>query len=146
MLFPIISVFLLKYKNSFPDDITERLLLSEMSGQIFKTNFLLGVGLNGFISYLPKLNTLRVPFWFLQPVHNIFLLFTVETGIVGIAILFLAFFKYINYLIQNNKKDFIYILLIIFMTGFFDHYWLTLQQNMVLMFLFLGLSKNTQIK
>jgi len=146
VLLPIISVFLLRYKNSFTDDITERLLLSEMSGQIFKTNFVLGVGLNSFISYLPKLNTLRVPFWFLQPVHNIFLLFTVETGLVGISILFLAFFKYINYLIRNNKKDFIYILLIIFMTGFLDHYWFTLQQNMILMFLFLGLSKNKQIK
>ena len=146
VLLPIISVFLLRYKNSFSDNVSERLLLSEMSGQMLKANFILGIGLNNFINYLPKLNTLRVPFWFLQPVHNIFLLFTIETGLVGIGIFFLGFNKYINYLIQNNKKVFIYILLSIFMTGFFDHYWLTLQQNMLLMFLFLGLSKNKQIK
>lgn len=143
---PIISMFLLKYQNSLPKSIVERLLLSMMSGQMLKVSPILGIGLNNFTSYMPFLNTLRVPYWFLQPVHNIFLLFTVETGLLGIGILFIGLFKYINYLIENNKKNYMLILLAIFLTGLFDHYWFTLQQNMILMFLFLGLSKNKQIK
>lgn len=146
VLLPIISVSLLKYKNNFSDNITERLLLSKISGQMLTANPVFGVGLNNFISSIPPLNVLRVPFWLLQPVHNIFLLFTVETGLVGMGIIFVYFNKYIIYLIQNNKRSYLYILLAVFITGFFDHYWFTLQQNMILIFLFLGLSKNKQIK
>lgn len=146
VLLPIISVFLLKYKNIFSDNISERLLLSKTSGQLLTGSPVFGLGLNNFISSIPSLNALRIPFWLLQPVHNIFLLFTVETGIVGMGIFFIFFNKYLTYLIHNSKSSYLYILLAIFLTGFFDHYWFTLQQNMILIFLFLGLSKNKQIK
>ena len=146
VLSPVFSVFLLKYRNAFPDNVTERLLLSEMSGQILKTNSMFGIGLNNFISYMPTLSKLRMPFWLLQPVHNIFLLFSVETGLIGITFLFINFFKYFKYLIDNNKTCFIIVFIAICLSGIFDPYWFTLQQNLIIIFLFLGLSKNKQFK
>lgn len=146
LLSPIFSAILLKYRNIFPDNITERLLLSKTSGQMLVINPAFGVGLNNFITSIPSLNAFRFPFWLLQPVHNIFLLFTVETGLIGMGILFIYIYKYLTYLVNNGKRNFIYIYLAVFITGLFDHYWFTLQQNMILIFLFLGLSKNKQIK
>ena len=146
IIFPIISDFLLKYKNIFSDNVLERLMLSKISGQILTVSPFFGVGLNNFISFIPSLNVLRIPFWLLQPVHNIFLLLTVETGLFGIGIFFVYFFKYLIYLIENKKRNYLYILIAVFLTGFFDHYWFTIQQNMLLIFLFLGLSKNDKIK
>jgi len=146
LLSPLISVSLLKKEIYYPVSFSERLFLSDISGQMLKNSPLFGIGLNNFIYTMPTLKILKLPFWLLQPVHNIFLLITVEAGLFGIGILLIVLFKYIDYLFKNNKKSFIYILLAILLTGFFDHYWFTLQQNILLIFFFLGLSKNSQIK
>jgi hypothetical protein len=70
-----------------------------------------------------------------QPVHNIFLLLLAEIGIVvGTLVLFLTR----KYLMFFLRKKVIYLTLAVLLTGLFDHYWLTLQQNILLLAVIFG--------
>ena len=113
--------------------ITHRLELIEASWQMIKRHFWFGVGLNNFIPNLVKVSSTYINAWELQPVHNIFLLTMSEVGVLGlIAFLVLVF---TGFSVTN------YPLLAILMTGLNDHYWLTLQQNMLLFTYVLVISK-----
>ena len=76
--------------------------------------------------------------WDYQPTHNIFLLLWVETGIQGlIAFVVLIYFttrklldheKVLGTHHEESKKNFFISMgLVILVTGFIDHYWLTLE-------------------
>lgn len=125
----IILLILLKFKNNISMlmfiDFTQRTFayrieLIKSSFQMIKENFWFGVGLNNFIPNLVKVSNTFVNSWELQPVHNIFLLVFSEAGIFGL-IAFCLLFSTLNYS-----------LVAIILTGLNDHYWLTLQQNLLL--------------
>ena len=101
---------------------------------MIKENFFFGVGLNNFIPNIPKVTNSFLNAWELQPVHNIFLLVFSETGIVG-----LIAFIYLFFSVSINSQ-----LIAIILTGLSDHYWLTLQQNLLLFTYVLSLSKKGQ--
>lgn len=95
-----------------------------------------GVGFNHYLVYQAKFPQ-KYPYFFLQPVHNIFLLFLTEAGVI-----LTVFFGYIFWqFIKNRLKNlmFVFCLLVVLFTGFFDHYWLTLQQNWLLLSVVFGL-------
>lgn len=101
-------------------EIKERLELINVSKEIIPKNFLFGAGFGTF-SLLNKM---------LQPVHNIFFLAFAEAGIVGFFVLCSMFYV----LFKRHKYLFFFVLI----TGLVDHYWLTLQQNMLLLALVYG--------
>jgi len=108
--------------------------------QMIKTKPWLGVGLNNFILRLPDFWPTEAFTYWLQPVHNIFLLIAVETGLIGLAVFIYFIFKTIRQLILNSKFLILNSLFMILVTGFFDHYWLTLQQNQLLLAIVFGLA------
>jgi len=112
--------------------VTHRLELIEASWKMIKTNFWFGVGLNNFIPNLVKVSNTFVNAWELQPVHNIFLLVFSETGIVGLLAFGLLSFAGLT---ANS-----YQLIAVLFSGLSDHYWLTLQQNMLLFVYVLAIS------
>lgn len=124
LLLSIVSPILSKNGYFFSEKILGRLELAQFSGKIISQNFLIGTGLGTFI--------INIPYRFLQPVHNIFLLVFAETGIFGLLI-----FSFL--LLTLVKKSPLIFLFIIF-TGLFDHYTLTLQQNLLLFSLLSGLA------
>jgi len=99
---------------------------------MWRQNWLFGVGLNNFLINLPDF---MKGYWWLQPVHNIFVLWLVETGLIGLIGIGVFLVKRIDF------KKYALVWMIIVLTGMFDHYWLTLPQNMGLLGLVLGLSK-----
>lgn len=101
---------------------TYRIELMKSAWQMIKKHFWFGVGLNNFIPNLVKVSNTFVSSWELQPVHNIFLLIFSEAGIIGFLVCL--------YFILNLA--FSYQLIAILFSGLFDHYWLTLQQNLLL--------------
>lgn len=111
--------------------IAHRLELIQASIKMIKENFWFGVGLNNFIPSLVKVSNTFVNAWELQPVHNIFLLIFTETGVIG----FIAFISLFSNLAFSTQ------LLAILITGLSDHYWLTLQQNILLFTFTLAISK-----
>ena len=124
LFMPIVSERILS-GISFDKNISERLTLSIISGKTISQNFWLGTGLNTFTISMTRIKPLITSSWLLQPVHNIFLLTLSEAGIFGLLLLILYFYKSI--------KVFPLIFIFILITGFFDHYWLDSQQNLLLL-------------
>lgn len=75
------------------------------------------------------------PYVFIQPVHNIFMLFLMQAGVLlgGYVLWHLGRSMY------KNWRHLVLPLLVILITGNIDHYWITLQQNMLLMGVVFGM-------
>lgn len=144
LFFPAIFTRIL----SFPVDqsFTQRAMLARESLKIIALAPLLGVGLNNFIPLLPFVARQGVV---LQPVHNIYLLVAAETGGVGFFAGILSLAMVVRRLWHSWQKDIVeeksmlfFVGLAMFallFSGFFDHYFLTLQQGQLLFALVVGL-------
>jgi len=125
-------IFLRFFPN--PLAIQERYLLAQAAWDSFLKHPLIGVGWDNFLADLPNFwvftNQAKI---IIQPVHNLFLLVLSQTGILGLAFCLGILKKAIS------PKTIIWWLVII-LTGMVDHYWLTLNQNLLLLGVVLGLS------
>lgn len=103
-----------------------------------------GIGLNNFINYVSSTDLIAGPNRFLQPVHNIFLLNLVETGLLGFLGFSLLLLVPMYRLLKTRNLYFSKALLlcfgIIFILGLLDHYFLTLPQGQRILFLIWGIS------
>ncbi|MEK7124003.1 MAG: O-antigen ligase family protein [Patescibacteria group bacterium] len=110
-----------------------------------------GVGAGNFVRTLPNYLPPELAangLWVFQPVHNIYLLILAETGLFAL-VAFVFFLSRIGKLgFENLKKqsDFapFFVLFFIFLAlGFFDHYFLTIQQGRIIFWLLLAvIAKN----
>ncbi|MFH1832807.1 MAG: O-antigen ligase family protein [Candidatus Levyibacteriota bacterium] len=66
--------------------IVQRIDLISASLRMIQASPLFGVGLNNFLVNLPQFYTGRTTVFFLQPVHNIYLLAMAEIGIIGLGL------------------------------------------------------------
>ncbi len=128
----------LQSKNPGPSE-KERLVLVRAAVRMWRDNWLTGVGPGQFLVKLPEY--LPAGFYKIQPVHNIFLLGLAEFGVIGMGIIVITIIKIIKLavgpdLIGASLK---WALAVILVTGMVDHYWLTAQQNRLLLGLILGL-------
>jgi hypothetical protein len=107
-----------------------RLLLLKESAFVFERNWLVGTGLGAYTKAKEAVPLINLKYYLInQPVHNVFILFLLESGlVVGLGIVFFVF-KSMRNLYQKNPVIFFSILL----TGLFDHYWWTLPQNFFLL-------------
>jgi hypothetical protein len=130
----IISLIFLQATTD-PLTINKRIELIKNSVTIIFRYPIFGVGLGSYLIEQAKFSS-KFYLFFNQPVHNIFFLFISETGLILGGILLC---QVIFYLIKRKLTvaDILLIFVIIF-TGFFDHYWLTLQQNFLLTGLVMG--------
>lgn len=105
-----------------------------ISVETAKENFLYGVGPGNFVSVLGDIS-------FNQPVHNIFLLILAESGIFAfvffIVILFLTIRDSVSPL---HFSVFLISLLQIIFVGSLDHYFWTIHQTLLLLWIVLGFS------
>ena len=116
--------------------IIKRGQLNLAAVEMIKESPVFGVGLGNYLVNLPKALKNNHIFW-LQPVHNIFLLLVSEIGLLGLA-------GVIWFLVRKIKWGFLgkwewLILGVIFISGMVDHYWFSLPQNVWLLVLVLGL-------
>ena len=118
------------------ESVVVRQQLNSAAITMWQHSPLFGVGLGNFLVELPK-NLPSRTIYFLQPVHNIYLLLLSETGIVGLGS-FLLLLWYIFQRIRNSKLKAPIVALLLL--GLIDHYPLTLQQGQLLFTLFLSLS------
>lgn len=133
-----LSLIFLQAKTD-PLSLEKRINLIKDSFYLFTLSPLFGLGLGHYLIYQANF-PMKYPYFFLQPVHNIFLLFLVETGIILGGVIFYLLFMFIkNKMVEAKNFAFLLCLLTIFITGLFDHYWLTLIQNRLVMAVVLGL-------
>lgn len=147
LIFLLVLIGVFYYRFALPlsgqETLTQRFSLAQIAIEMIKASPLAGVGLNNFIPRLPDYwQQFGMTYW-LQPVHNIFLLVAAETGLTGLAI-FLWFliltFKRLFRRLFTNHYSLITSLIAILLLGLFDHYWLTLQQSQLLLTIVFGLS------
>jgi hypothetical protein len=122
--------------ESDPYSLSKRVDLLHQGVTVFKNTFPFGAGLGHSLYFQSKL-PLSHSYLFIQPVHNIFLLFINEAGLFISASVSFLFIRYFRRFFLN--KQFLYCLLVIFLTGMFDHYWYTLQQNILLIPVIFGI-------
>ncbi len=126
------------FKLRFSPAVFYRFLLTIGAVKMIFFQPFLGVGMRNFIVRLAdfwpsgQINNL-----FFQPVHNIYLLWLAETGALGVLWMLWVYRQFFSKKIFFGKVSFAF--LAILLTGLFDHYWLTLQQNFLLMGLVIGL-------
>lgn len=143
--FSIFSKPLLESKISLTQSSRERLELGNVSGKIFSENWITGMGLNTFIINSVYYGISENSVWLLQPVHNIYLLIFTEMGILGIGLFCHLIYKLLANNIKTKNTWVVLIIVFVLVTGLFDHYWFTIQQNMLLLSLFFGVSFREKI-
>lgn len=123
--------------------------LLQIGFAIFKDFPLFGVGLNNFLylvdSYAVMLDLPK----FTQPIHNIYMLFLVETGVFGFGLfvwflrhVFKGLFGKIDCLKDSSRIPSLLVVLLGFLlfVSFFDHFLITSHQIQLLFWLTLGFS------
>ncbi len=111
------------------------ILLKEWCGVFLKKPFL-GTGLGAYLKGKELLQHSFAPYYLItQPVHNVWLLLFAELGIFFSFVFFILYKKQM-FIFLNKTLPFF---LIIFLSGFFDHYWWTLPQNFFLTAIIIGL-------
>ncbi len=138
------NIYFLRLESvSFVDEsFVQRIWLMDQTVNIIRNNFLFGVGINNFYYYLsPYLQSSKI--FFVQPVHNIYLLIFSETGLIGFLFFVYFCFGLLKKTFYKNRKIKPYILMLLittFFLGFFDHYLLTIQQGQILFAIIFGIS------
>lgn len=145
-LFTICVLLFQRFEFTLVKDLLLRKELIEIGVKVFLTNFIFGTGLHNFfyseILYQKTLSPIL-----LQPVHNIYLYWISQTGIVGLIVL-IYFLKKLIYALRkslNIKKSrnfyrFVSIIVVcVGVSGMLDHYFLTLQQGQLLTAIIVGL-------
>jgi O-antigen ligase len=131
LILPFVSTIVFNNKINLPQNISQRLDLSSIAGSMISQKFLLGEGLNTFVVNEPRIKHMGAYLWNLQPVHNIFLLIFSETGIIGLSFVYFLLVKANQKALLLNEKALYLVIVFVLTTGLLDHYWFTLQQNML---------------
>ncbi len=133
---PVSIGFLAKRSNN--PSIWRRHYLNQAAINMIKNKPLFGVGINHFTIFVEKFAEKQEIVRFVQPAHHFLLLWTAETGILGILILILIILQ----LWQNKQQtELLTFLLIISPILALDHYLLTISTGQLTLFLGLKLIK-----
>lgn len=135
LLLFVIPIAIFALAKTDPLSLEKRYLLMQNSLTLISQNLLLGVGLGNYLVVQAQLPDSLVSFPH-QPVHNIFLLFMAETGLI--SFLLTGYFGLKKFLSSKANGIFVACCFVIVLTGLLDHYWLTLQQNFLLMGVIFG--------
>jgi len=120
-----------------------RVFYTQAAFSIIKDCPFLGIGIGNFVWEIKHMINLLAS-WLHQPVHNIYLLIASETGLAGLFVFLFFIFSLLNQFIRHkslNSKQY-YLLLIFFcflFIGLFDHFFWTLQQGQLMLWLILGI-------
>jgi len=138
--FMFLFITVLSFKTGSAFSLTERWYLFQKSLTVFSKYPLFGTGFGTFP--LAKYSAgFSNPFLFYQPVHNVFLLVLVETGILFSFFLLYLFFKIIKYFYLTTGGLLLKTAIInVILLGLIDHYWITSVQNLLLLAFLISIS------
>lgn len=137
----------------FDQSTQQRINYDQIGWNIFLQHPIYGVGIgkmqNYIFSYMQKPNQI----WEVQPAHNFYIDVLCETGLIGFIIYMIFFSKILTDLFANIKKTENKTLNILFLSIFigilssmlFDHFFYTQQQNILLLWMIIGIIMGLQI-
>lgn len=120
------------YKPKYDSTSTyRRAFLNDAAIAMTARNLLTGVGLQNFTANVELYSSNREVVRFVQPAHNIFLLFVSETGLLGITISLALIIPYIRKKMTVQHPE--YLLALIPITAL-DHYLITIPSGILIFF------------
>jgi O-antigen ligase len=138
-------------RATFSDQSTiDRKFFDQVGLKMAEKNPLFGVGLGESVLHMEQYSGKSLKPWNKQPPHNYFIIAAAELGIPGALILFWIFaahflklFKNLKLKIKNSDYSY-YLLLTTILCSFlllmqFDHYFYTLEQTQLLLWVILAL-------
>ncbi len=108
------------------ESVRERIVLNQAAEALFKKSPIFGVGL---LQFIPQLPTLKQSQLALQPVHSIYWLWLVETGLSGFILISLLTWKFAKFILCWKETAGAMAFGAILILGAVDHNWLTLVQG-----------------
>jgi O-antigen ligase len=125
--------------------VTQRIFYNEIAGGVTKSSPILGVGIGQSVSDL--MHRFRYyPQYFYQPVHNIYLIISSETGFLGLSAFLLFLFSLFTNKFNEGRprRTRAALISLIFcfsflLIGLFDHFFWTLQQGSLIFWLALAI-------
>lgn len=143
-----------RFESQLLRDLNFRFDLIKICYSIFVSYPIFGIGLNNFFFYEIVFQKEVTPI-LLQPVHNIYLYWIVQTGILGLvsllALLIRVYRLFKTFIKYNIRKNSFYLSVFIlvgsaFVIGIVDHYPLTLQQGQLLSAILIGLLFSKELR
>ncbi len=133
-VFKVNNLFFTRLGGIFNDAATqERMEYVGISWNML-THAPLGVGIGNFTLQMQDFTSHKLTPWLFQPVHNVFLLVANELGLLG-GVVFLGLCGYLVGMLWQQKQALALALVVGFLTvAIFDHYFFTLYQGQVLLF------------
>ncbi|OGE88373.1 MAG: hypothetical protein A3J07_01070 [Candidatus Doudnabacteria bacterium RIFCSPLOWO2_02_FULL_49_13] len=121
--------------------ITDRGFFNDLGLNLVAQHPWLGVGVGNYVPALRDLYALKA--WQYQPAHNIFIFIAAESGVGALAIFVLIIIQIFRGArhgpVGPLKFSLIFLGLIFLILGQFDHYFVTIQQGRLMLFVVLGL-------
>ncbi len=141
VVFDLYSILIDRLIVGDQNALTERSIYYSASKNMLFDNFF-GVGPGNFTVVLQQYVPLKLQPWLIQPVHNIFLLMFSEIGLLG-GFGFIGIMLFFFSRLVKVKSRFSYMLMsiwaVIIVIGMFDHYFISLYQGNVLLWMYFGL-------
>jgi len=145
----ILFLPLLNTRATISDNATlERIQYNQAGLEMIKNQPIFGVGIGESVLHMEQYMHRFLKPWEKQPVHNFFILAGAEIGLPGMLILLWLFWLHLQALFgklmtrpeNSTAALFAAGLLAIFILMQFDHYFYTLQQTQMLLWVILGIS------
>src|SRR3989344_4782453 len=148
LAFLIFKPFLLTRATVSDQGIVEREIYNQTALNMIKDKPFSGIGIGESLLHMEQYSPVPLNPYQIQPIHNYFLLSAAELGIIGALILIWIFLSHLKALwlrIKDKRLEIeIHLLYFVILIAFlvlmnFDHYFYTLQQTQMLLWIVLGL-------
>lgn len=127
--------------SSSEQAVSLRTFYNKTAFSIISAHPLSGIGLGNFVWEISQMLDLMSS-WLHQPVHNIYLLITSETGLLGLVVFLMFLFLILSQVRAVKNAPYLGLVIIFYgflFIGLFDHYFWTLQQGQLMFWLVLGI-------
>lgn len=151
--FAVFQQFLFTRATITDDAVKERVFYDHVGLNIVKKYPWQGTGFGTSMLHMQQFSPVKLEPWQIQPIHNYYLLAAADIGIVGAGLFVILFLWHLIklklQLLKNRRQidgDYVYkLVLFSILLGFlilmlFDHYFYTIEQTQLLLWLILGLS------
>jgi len=128
--------------NQEQQSVSLRLFYNQASYRIIKQSPLLGVGLGNFILKLKDFYP-EIENWQIQPVHNIYLLIASEAGLISFVFFIAFLFAFLKK--HFRPSIFSFLLFSFLFIGLFDHFFITINQGILMFWLALSLLSSKKL-
>lgn len=128
----------------------QRIFYAKIGLKMIASQPIFGLGIGESLLHMQQFSPVFLRYWEIQPIHNYFLLAAAELGILGMLILLWVFLQHLWSLIKKLKLKtnpqlttynllLTTILCVFLVLMQFDHYFYTLQQTQMLLWIILGI-------